>query len=153
MTDFAGSFDHSADSKGRVVIPVGYREGLGDNFTIAINGSATAIMLYPNARWETEKSRFARVSTTDVEGMAFKRLFFANAFTGNSLDAQGRVLLPAKLRTLIGAVKELVFVGMTDVIEVWDAAKYNAHEVDALQSIMSYQAHMEEKYPTKNVDE
>ena len=33
--DFAGSFEHSLDSKGRVIIPVSLREQLGEQFTIA----------------------------------------------------------------------------------------------------------------------
>ena len=36
---FSGSYDHSLDSKGRVIIPVSYREALGDHFTITINGT------------------------------------------------------------------------------------------------------------------
>ena len=147
MTDFAGSFEHSADSKGRVVIPAAYRDGLGENFTVTINASATAIMLYPHERWEREKNRFAQVSTTDRKGWAYKRLFIGNAFTDNSLDAQGRVLLPAKLRTRIGATKDLVFVGMIDVIEVWDAEKYNEVEALTFEEIEECEQHMEARYP------
>ncbi len=146
MTDFAGSYEHGLDSKGRVIIPMPLREGLGENFTIALNGSASAIALYPLEQWEQVKNRLSRISATDKLGMEYKRFFNGNAFTGNTMDAQGRVLLPLKLRNLIGIEKELVFVGMTETIEIWDAKVHAESEQQARNSIEALLAHMEEKY-------
>ena len=33
QTTFSGSFDHSLDGKGRVIIPASFREALGEDFT------------------------------------------------------------------------------------------------------------------------
>ena len=40
---FSGSFEHSLDGKGRVIIPASFREALGENFTITINPTRTAV--------------------------------------------------------------------------------------------------------------
>ena len=34
---FSGSFDHSLDGKGRVIIPASFREALGEDFTITLS--------------------------------------------------------------------------------------------------------------------
>ena len=39
---FSGSFDHSLDGKGRVIIPASFREALGEDFTITIRNTAKA---------------------------------------------------------------------------------------------------------------
>ncbi|MFR2495582.1 MAG: MraZ N-terminal domain-containing protein [Christensenellales bacterium] len=44
---FSGSFEHSLDGKGRVIIPASFREALGENFTITINPTRTAVAIYP----------------------------------------------------------------------------------------------------------
>jgi MraZ protein len=146
VTDFSGSYEHGLDSKGRVIIPMCFREGLGENFAVALNGTATAIALYPQEQWEHVKNRLARVSATDELGMEYKRFFNGNAFTGNTMDAQGRVLLPGKLRALIGITKDLVFVGMTETIEIWDAKAHGEREQQARTDIKSLMRHMEERY-------
>ena len=52
QTTFSGSFDHSLDGKGRVIIPSSFREALGDDFTITINPDKTAVAIYPKAMWD-----------------------------------------------------------------------------------------------------
>ena len=39
-----------------------------------------------------------------------------------SLDKQGRILIPGLLRESAGLVKEIVFVGMMNRVEIWDKA-------------------------------
>ena len=146
MADFAGSFEHCLDAKGRVIIPVDYRKDLGENFAIALNGSATAISLYPQEEWLRLKARMDRVSVTDKKGMEFKRFFNGNAFPGNTVDSQGRVLLPLKLRALIGISKDLIFVGMGESVEIWDAHMHLQNEQKIRMNIDELAQHMEDHY-------
>ena len=49
---FSGSFEHSLDGKGRVIIPASFREALGENFTITINPTRTAVAIFHiSTRW------------------------------------------------------------------------------------------------------
>ena len=38
------------------------------------------------------------------------------------MDKQGRILIPGLLRESAGLVKEIVFVGMMNRVEIWDKA-------------------------------
>ena len=49
-------------------------------------------------------------------------------------DAQGRILIPAKLREYAGLQKEVVVIGSFDRAEIWDAERWAAVENDAFAS-------------------
>ena len=96
--EFSGNYTHNIDPKGRVTIPVAYREALGDGFTIGLNNELNAIALYPVEKWRDMSARLDCIPDTDVHGMAYVRFIKAFSFTNQSLDGQGRVLWPAVLR-------------------------------------------------------
>ncbi len=118
---FSGSFEHSLDGKGRVIIPASFREALGENFTITINPTRTAVAIYPKADWDGQLERLSHINPMDKIGLQYERYLMSVSFSGNSMDAQGRVLIPAKLRAKIGLTRDIVFVGLNHYIEVWDA--------------------------------
>ena len=145
---FSGSFDHSLDSKGRVIIPASFREALGENFTITINPTKTAVAIYPQAEWEHQLERFSRINPMDRIGLQYERYLMSVSFSGNSMDTQGRVLIPAKLRTKIGLTRDIVFVGMNDYIEIWDAEVYAKMEEEIEENFDSVFDYVYEKYPS-----
>jgi len=49
-------------------------------------------------------------------------------------DAQGRILLPAKLRQYANLEKEVVIIGVFDRAEIWNAQLWQKMEDEALQS-------------------
>ena len=143
---FSGSYDHSLDSKGRVIIPASYREALGEHFTITINPSKTAVAIYPQKVWEEQLERFAKINPMDRTGMQFVRYVMGVSFADNSMDAQGRVLIPLKLRTKIKLIKDIVFVGINTYIEIWDAEAYRAYEAATDENFDAVSDYVYEKY-------
>ena len=138
---FSGSFDHSLDGKGRVIIPASFREALGDDFTITINPNKTAVAIYPKAMWDQQLERLSHINLMDKVGIKYERYVMSVSFSGNSMDAQGRVLIPAKLRNKIGLTRDIVFVGLNSYIEVWDAevyAKMEAQTEDNFENLADY---------------
>lgn len=143
---FAGSYSHSLDGKGRVIIPAGFRELLGVGFTIALNSSIDALALYPQQKWEAVSDQLSRVRDTDEEGMAYVRYIMANAQTDMDMDAQGRVLLPANLREAAGIVRDVTFVGMRDHIELWDSDAFAEKARQARENFAALRRHVNETY-------
>lgn len=143
---FSGSFDHSLDGKGRVIIPSSFREALGEDFTLTINPDKTAVAIYPKAMWDQQLERLSRIDPMDKLGARYERYVMSVSFSGNSMDAQGRVLIPAKLRAKIGLTKDIVFVGINRYIEIWDAEAYASQECDAEENFDDLLEHVREKY-------
>ncbi|MDR3051635.1 MAG: division/cell wall cluster transcriptional repressor MraZ [Oscillospiraceae bacterium] len=141
MSDFAGSYDHSLDGKGRVIIPAAFRDQLGENFTVGLSPDGNVIALYPYEEWEKSTQWMQRLHPMDKQGNAYKRLILGSAYTGNSMDLQGRVLLPAKLRIKFNLTKDIIFLGATDHLEIWDAALYNSEQekaFDGREALLDY---------------
>ena len=144
---FSGSFDHSLDSKGRVIIPATYREALGDNFTITINPMKTAVAIYPKAVWDKQLERLSHINPMDKVGLQYERYLMSVSFSGNSMDAQGRVLVPMKLRSKIGLTRDIVFVGLNHYIEIWDAEVYQKMEAQTEEQFDTLVDYVYQNYP------
>ena len=124
--EVSGNYTHNIEPKGRVTIPAAYREALGYGFTIGLNNEFNAIALYPIEKWQDMSARLDRIPDSDARGMAYVRLIKAFSFTGQSLDGQGRVLLPAVLRQKAGMEKAIRFAGMGRWLEIWDEDRFAA---------------------------
>ena len=146
VSAFSGSFDHSLDGKGRVIIPSSFREALGESFTVTINPDKSAIAIYPEKVWEEQLERLSHINPMDRKGIQYERYLMSMSFSGNEMDAQGRVLIPSKLRTKIGLTKEIVFVGLNHYIEIWDAATYRALEQEVETGFESLADYVYETY-------
>ena len=124
--EFSGNYTHNIDPKGRVTIPASYREALGDHFTVGLNNEFNAIALDPTEKWQDMSEKLDRIPDSDVRGMAYVRLIKAFSFTNQSLDGQGRVLLPAVLRQKAGMDKAIRFAGLGRYLEIWDEDRFVA---------------------------
>ena len=122
--EFSGNYSHNIDPKGRVTIPAAYRDALGYGFTIGLNNEFNAIALYPTEKWQSMSAQLDRIPDSDAQGMAYVRLIKAFSFTNQSLDGQGRVLLPAVLRQKAGMDKAIRFAGMGRWLEIWDEDRF-----------------------------
>ena len=56
---FTGQYNHSLDTKGRVIIPSGFREKLGDRFMVA-RGMEKCITVYSMEAWERLEEKDTR---------------------------------------------------------------------------------------------
>lgn len=122
-----GEYQHNIDAKGRLFIPARFREELGDYFYVTI-GIDKCLSIYPQKMWAEIERKTSELPLAKARAM---RLFFANA-SRCELDAQGRILLPAKLRSYAGLTKDVVVIGTMTHAEIWDAATYRQMEEETL---------------------
>ena len=125
---FRGQYNHTIDAKGRLIIPVKYREQLGDTF-ICTKGFDKCLYLYPLAEWQNVEDRFGEINSTSKKARKLARFFFGSS-SECELDKQGRVLIPAALREFAGLEKDTVLLGVRNRIEVWDANNLMEEETD-----------------------
>lgn len=115
---FTGTYRHAVDSKGRLFIPARLREELGETFMVT-RGLQACLRLYPMKEWELFAAKIAALPESKAKDV--RHYFFANAFD-TTLDAQGRVTLPAESRRFAALEKNVVLVGDDTRLEIWDEA-------------------------------
>ena len=148
IAEFSGNYTHNIDPKGRVTIPAAFREALGDVFTIGLNNEFNAIALYPVDKWRDMSARLDRIPDSDVQGMAYVRFIKAFSSTNQTLDSQGRVLLPAALRQKAGMDKAIRFSGMGRWLEIWDEDRFNASCQQTEMNISEILKYVNDRYFT-----
>ena len=149
ISAFSGSYDHSLDGKGRVIIPASFRGGLGENFTLTLNPQGKAVAIYPEEVWQEQLDRLSRINPLDKRGVQYERYLMSMSFAGNSMDTQGRVLLPMRLRAKIGLTKDIVFIGLNRYIEIWDAETYRQQEAETEMGFEDLVDYVYETYQEK----
>ena len=95
---FIGVYNHSIDTKGRVIVPQTFRNILGDRIIVGVNMAQDSIAIYPYDVWEQKVAMLTRLTQEDVSAELFLSRFAMRSFSGLGFDGQGRVLLPAALR-------------------------------------------------------
>ena len=114
---FIGEYNHTLDKKGRIIIPSKFRPNLGDKF-IMTKGLDNCLFIYPMGEWEKFEDKLKTLPLTNRDARAFVRFFFAGA-TECSLDKQGRILIPANLRSHSNLEKDAIVIGVSTRIEIW----------------------------------
>jgi transcriptional regulator MraZ len=158
---FLGEFDHSVDSKGRIAIPARFRSKIAHG-AVLTRGVDPCLYVYPMETWE-QKAATLDTTISDPNQLRYvERHFFGGAFE-LELDAQGRIVLPARFRAFAGlnganggtgrngegrangegrtngvSVEALV-IGARERFEIWSPARWEAylaeHADDDLSSL------------------
>lgn len=123
---FMGQYEHTIDAKGRTIIPAKYREELGEEFVVT-RGLDGCLFLYPTLEWQKFVDKLQSLPSNQ-NTRRIQRQFLSKAMEV-ALDKQGRILIPGILRESAGLVKEIVFVGMMNRVEVWDKSKLHDEEM------------------------
>lgn len=128
---FRGRYEHSVDAKGRIALPVRFREALArrsDDLRLIVTLHLTdpCLVVYPLGEWELFEEKLAKMSQLDPTVTMLRRMFVGMAHEC-ALDAQGRVLLPPELRRDAKIEGEAVWSGAARFVELWSKPIYEAH--------------------------
>jgi len=132
---FQGEFDHSVDDKGRVIIPSRFRNLLGERFYLT-KGLDHCIFVYTEAEFKIMSEKLAAQRQLDEKTIRLQRFFTS---TESSVDNQGRVALPLKLRKYAGIeeTSEVTLVGTGNRIEIWESNAWIAYNDDLTDDVIS----------------
>lgn len=115
---FLGYYEHSIDEKGRMTIPVRYRELLLDGAFIT-QGFDQNLVVMPSPNFEKMYAKVNTMSMTNPAARQLKRLIFAHA-DRVELDKAGRLLIPQFLRDSGKLDSTAIIVGVGDNFEIWN---------------------------------
>jgi len=120
-----GEYLHSIDVKGRIILPVDFREELGTTFIIT-KGLDRCLFVYHQSEWKVLSEKLKQLPLSKPEARAFVRFFFSGA-RQLECDKQSRFLVPGTLRDYAMLEKDVVLIGVSNRIEVWNKAQWEAY--------------------------
>lgn len=125
---FMGQYNHTIDTKGRLIIPSKFRDLLGDEFVVT-KGMDGCLFVYANDDWAAFEQKLTSLPLINKEARKFARFFLAGA-SQVEVDKQGRILVASNLREFAGLDKDVVLVGVGSRIEIWSLANWEAMDFD-----------------------
>ncbi|WP_091771980.1 division/cell wall cluster transcriptional repressor MraZ [Piscibacillus halophilus] len=129
---FMGEFQHNIDSKGRIIVPAKFREGLGESFVLT-RGLDNCLFAYPQEEWRILEEKLKKLPLTKKDARAFTRFFFSGAVECD-IDKQGRINIPSPLRKYADLDKECIVIGVSNRIELWAKEKWTDYVEESEES-------------------
>lgn len=117
-----GEYEHSLDTKGRLIMPAKLRIDMGEKF-IVTKGLDGCLFAFSQNEWLNFESKLKALPLSDKNARNFVRFFLSGA-TECELDKQGRFLIPANLRSAANLDKDTVIIGVGTRLEIWDKATW-----------------------------
>lgn len=123
---FIGEYHHAIDDKGRLAVPVKFREEIGRTVVVT-RGLDNCLFVYTQKEWHNLAERLSKLPVAKANTRAFARLMLAGAME-LEVDKQGRVILPDYLRKYAALKKKVVIAGLLNRLELWDAALWSKYQ-------------------------
>jgi MraZ protein len=117
VVGFVGRYEHSLDSKGRVILPAKFRTSFERGGYLAEHREGCLALWTPEefARQMSAMQERAGSGSTDRNRA---RLWAANS-SEVEIDRQGRMAIPSHLRTFASLETDVLVHGAIDRVELW----------------------------------
>jgi MraZ protein len=138
---FRGAAAINIDTKGRIAMPVRFRDLLIDKvesqtnpqLVVTIDTEEPCLMIYPLNEWDLIQQKLEQLPSFNPSARRIQRLLIGHA-TDLELDANGRILLPALLREYAQLNKKVMLLGQGKKIELWSEPLWNTRRETYLQA-------------------
>jgi MraZ protein len=117
VAELLGEHHYQMDPKGRISLPVRFRDSLADGIYLTL-GQDECLYAFPQREWQRELQAVEARTIADPANRAYARVFFGNAERAE-LDPQGRLVVPRKLRDKVRLGREVTGSGVSDRLEIW----------------------------------
>ena len=122
---FLGTHSPRLDEKGRIILPAKFREELASGLVLT-KGQENCIYVFSAREFEKVLAQMQDAPLSNMAARDYIRIFLSGA-SDEVPDKQGRVTIPATLRSYAGLEKELVVIGAGSRAEIWDATAWQGY--------------------------
>ena len=121
-----GEYEHTLDEKKRVTLPKAFTKGLGKKMVLT-RGLDGCLFLFAENAWEKMAEKLQALSFTQADTRGFNRFLLSGAVEVEA-DSAGRILVPDHQKQFAGLKKTVVFAGVSDRVEIWDASTWKRYK-------------------------
>ena len=137
-----GEYHYTLDSKKRLAIPAKFRKELGKK-VIVTRGLDNCLVLYPQKEWKILSEKLSRLPSSRLDARGFTRIMLGGAVDVN-LDKAGRILIPDYLKKYALLKKNVVLLGLSNRIEIWDEKRWQKYRAKTEEEIGNIAERLEE---------
>lgn len=122
---FSGISSLSLDAKGRMTVPVKYREHLkvkNSNLLALVESNYGCLLLMSHSEWRKKVDWITKSGSDD------DRRFWIGLSDTPELDRSGRVLINSVLRQGALIKREIILLGVGLYLEIWDFNRLEEHK-------------------------
>ena len=137
MAFFTSEHECKLDAKGRLVLPSRLKSVLPEASKKSIiirKGFEPNLIIYPLHEFQNIYTRINSLNEFSSEQRKLKRNLFSS-ISQVDLDSNGRFLLPKSMISHTGLEKDVILVGMGNVIELWSPDNYKKYLIINICSI------------------
>jgi MraZ protein len=128
-----GQYESHVGEKNRVGFPKKFREILGDKLIIT-QGYENSLIVVSEENWKqllegTEGRPFTEGQTRETQR------FLLGGASSTELDSKGRFVIPSYLRDFAEIKDEVVFLGLSRYVEIWDKSTWTEYKKNLEKNI------------------
>ncbi|MBV9159081.1 MAG: division/cell wall cluster transcriptional repressor MraZ [Candidatus Kaiserbacteria bacterium] len=121
-----GEYEHTLDEKKRVSLPKAFRARLGKR-VVMTRGLDNCLFIYSPNDWQKVAEKLQSLSIVNEDTRGFNRFMLSGA-AEVEVDDVGRILVPDHQKEYAQLKKNVVFTGVSDHVEVWDALRWKGYK-------------------------
>ncbi len=128
-----GQYEGKVGAKSRIAFPKKFREVLGDKLIIT-HGYENSLIVVSEKSWKsllegTEGRPFIQSETRETQRFLLGGANFVE------LDSKGRFVLPGYLREFGKIEDEIIFLGLSRYVEIWDKKQWESYRSNLEKNI------------------
>jgi MraZ protein len=126
MAFFTGEHECKLDAKGRLVLPSRLKSVLpsaSKNSIVVRKGFEPNLIIYPLSEFQNIYARINSLNEFSSEQRKLKRNLFSS-ISQVDLDSNARFLIPKSMISHCSLEKEVILIGVGNIIELWNPAIY-----------------------------
>ena len=133
MAFFTGEHECKLDAKGRLVLPSRLKSVLPEASKSSIiirKGFEPNLIIYSLHEFKNIYTRINSLNEFSSEQRKLKRNLFSS-ISQVDLDSNGRFLIPKNMINYTNLKKDVILIGMGNIIEVWNPGLYNKNLISS----------------------
>ena len=128
-----GQYESKIDNKGRTALPKKFREFLGNNIIVTL-GYENSLIIVSEGQWQALLEGTAGRPFIEYETRETQRFLLGGA-SSMELDSKGRFILPFYLRQFAKIEEEVIFLGLSRYVEIWDKKRWQEYQMHLEKNI------------------
>lgn len=127
MAEFLGTFNHTLDKKGRMIVPSKFRKNPDEKFYVTA-GIENCLYVFKEEEWLEFTAKLKAMPMLNPSARQLARRFYSMA-ADLSCDKLGRINIPSHLTEYAGIESEAKIVGNGTRFEIWSAQAWEKQDM------------------------